>query len=187
LPREAVEGRLVVVRVQRQSRWLTLCLFTTLLEEQKYTPLALAELYGQRWQVELYFRYVKSQMDLGFLECHSADMAGKEWLAGLAAYNLIRYCMAAAAALAKVPVQVLSFSRARELLLAWFERASVRRPTQRSWETLLSRIAEARLPKRKKPRPSEPRAIRPFAKYFPKLDGPRADARKNLALARSKS
>ncbi len=182
-----VDGRLVVIRLRQGVRWLTLCLFTTLLDEQKYTPQALAELYGQRWNVELCFRYVKSQMELGFLECCSAQMARKEWLAGLAAYNLIRYSMAAAAALAKVPVQVLSFSRARELLLAWLERASFRRPTQRSWKILLTRIAKARLPKRKKLRPSEPRAIRPFAKDFPRLEGSRADARKKLVPVCPKS
>ena len=187
LERKPVEGRLLVVRVRRAHRWLTLCLFTTLLDSKKYTPQALAELYGQRWQVELYFRYVKTQMDLGFLECCSAQMARKEWLAGLVAYNLIRYTMAAAAALAKVPVQVLSFSRTRELLLAWLQRASFRRLTQHSWIILLTRIAKAQLPKRKKPRPSEPRAIRSFAKDFPRLEGSRAEARKNLAPAGPKS
>lgn len=114
-------------------------------------------------------------------------MARKEWFAGLAAYNMIRYCMAAAAALAEVPVQVLSFSRAREFLLGWLARTSVRRPTQRSWQILLTRIAKARLPKRKIQRPSEPRAIRPFAINFPKLDGPCANARTNLASARPNS
>lgn len=182
-----VQGRLLVMRVRRRGRWLTLCLFTTLLDEQKYTPPALAQLYGQRWKVELYFRYVKSQMDLGFLECCSAQMARKEWLAGLAAYNLIRYCMAAAAALAQVPLQVLSFSRTRELLLAWLLRVSLRRPTQRSWKILLTRIAKARLPRRRKPRPSEPRAIRPFAKNFPKLEGSRTQARKNPPRVSAKS
>ena len=187
LDRKPVQGRLVVIRVRRAGRSLTLYLFTTLLDSKKYTPQALAELYGQRWNVELYFRYVKAQMGLGFLECCSAQMARKEWLAGLVAYNFIRYTMAAAAALANLPVQVLSFSRARELLLAWLQRASFRSPTRRSWKILLARIAKAQLPKRKKPRPSEPRAIRSFAKDFPKLEGSRADARKNLALVCAKS
>jgi hypothetical protein len=30
-------------------------------------------------------------MQLGFLEAHSADIARKEWVAGLIAYNLIRW------------------------------------------------------------------------------------------------
>jgi hypothetical protein len=79
-------------------RPLTLYLFTTLQDPLKCSAQELAQLYGQRWKVELCFRYVKTQRDLGFLECHSADMAHKEWLAGLIAYNLIRWTMAAAAA-----------------------------------------------------------------------------------------
>jgi len=187
LERKPVEGRLVVIRVRRAGRSLTLYLFTTLLDSKKYTPQALAQLYGQRWKVELYFRYVKSQMDLGFLECCSAEMARKEWLAGLCAYNLIRYTMSAAAALAQLPVHVLSFTRARELLQAWLQRAAFGRPTLRSWIILLTRIAKAQLPKRKKPRPSEPRAVRPFRKDHTTLEGSRAAARNKLAQTDAKS
>ena len=89
--------------------------------------------------------------------------------------------MAAAAALAQVPVRLLSFSRARELLLGWGLRSAVRGPTLASWKRLLCRIAQARLPKRRKRRPAEPRAIRAFPKDVPNLEGSRAAARKTLA------
>ena len=177
-----VQGRLVVVRVKRPGfRPLTLYLFTTLLDQVKCPTQELVRLYAQRWNIELCLRYIKTQMDLGFLECHSAQMARKEWLAGLIAYNLIRWTMAAAAALAQVSVKLLSFSRARELLLGWCLRSSVRGRTLESWERLLSRIAKARLPKRRKRRASEPRAIRAFQKDVAKLEGSRAAAREKLA------
>lgn len=183
-----IPGRLLAMRIARPGfRTFTLYLFTTLVDAQTYSAPALAELYGQRWRVELYLRYVKTQMELGFLECHSADMARKEWLAGLIAYNIIRWTMAAAAALAQVPVHDLSFSRARELLLGWCIRWSVRRPDVRTWKQLLGRIANARLPKRRKPRPSEPRRIRSFKTDFATLDGSRAEARQKLAAANAKS
>jgi len=176
-----VEGRLLVVRLSRPGfRTLTLYLFTTLLDKNICTAQALAKLYGQRWQVELCFRYLKVQMDLGFLECHSADMARKEWLAGLIAYNLIRWVMAAAAATAQVPLQLLSFSRARELLLGWCCRNPGRRRNLRSWQLLLRRIATARLPKRRTHRLSEPRAVRRFQHHFPNLVGSRPVAREKL-------
>jgi hypothetical protein len=181
-------GRLVVLRVRRPGfRPLTLYLFTTLRDQLKCPAQELAKVYAQRWNIELCFRYIKSQMDLGFLECHSADMARKEWLAGLIAYNLIRWTMAAAAALAQVPVKLLSFSRARELLLGWCIRSSVRGRTSESWERLLGRIAKARLPKRRKQRPSEPRAVRNFQKDVAKLMGSRAAARKHLAKTNGNS
>jgi hypothetical protein len=183
-----IAGRLVAVRVARPGfRPFTLYLFTTLIDPQTYSATALAELYGQRWQVELFLRYVKTQMDLGFLECHSADMVRKEWLAGLIAYNLIRWIMAAAAALTQVPVPTLSFSRARELLLGWCLRGAGRRPSLQSWVWLLARIAQARLPKRRRHRPSEPRALRFFHKDVAKLEGSRAAARQKLAATNAKS
>lgn len=183
-----VQGRLVAVRVNRPGfRPLTLYLFTTLRDQVKCPAHELAKLYAQRWTIELCFRYIKAQMDLGFLECHSAEMARKEWLAGLIAYNLIRWTMAVAAASARVPVQSLSFSRARELLLGWLVRSSVRGRTVKSWERLLSRIAKARLPKRRKRRPSEPRAIREFHKDVAKLEGSRAAAREKLAKTNANS
>jgi putative transposase len=185
---DPVEGRLIVVTVQRPGfRPSTLYLFSTLLEAHLHSAQALAELYGQRWHVELYLRYVKAQMDLGFLECQSADMVRKEWLAGLIAYNLIRWAMASAAALAQVPVHTVSFSRARELLLGWCLRWAGRRPTVVSWTGLLARIAQARLPKYRKPRPSEPRGIRHFAPNWPKIEGSRAEARRKFAAMKAKS
>lgn len=188
LARTAVPGRLVVVRVQRPGyRPFTLYLFTTLLDSRNCPAQELAQLYAQRWNIELCFRYIKAQMELGFLECHSADMLRKEWLAGLIAYNLIRWTMAAAAALAQVPLPFLSFSRTRDLLLGWCLRSTRQRGRRRSWKRLLARIAKARLPKRRQCRRSEPRAMRHFQKDFAKLEGPRAAARQKLAITGAKS
>jgi hypothetical protein len=176
---QTIEGRLIAVRIERPGyRSMTLHLFTTLLDQCPVDQLL--ELYGQRWKIEICFRYIKSQMDLGFLECHSAGMARKEWLAGLIAYNLIRWTMAAAAASSEVPVQMLSFSRTRELLVGWLRRTSISGRTVASWKQLLKRIVKARLPKRRKPRPPEPRAMRAFQKDVAKLEGSRAEARRKL-------
>lgn len=188
LTADPVPGRLIVMRISRRGyRTVTLYLFTTLVDQLKCPASELAELYGQRWKIELYLRYIKSQMDLGFLECHSAEMVRKEWLAGLIAYNLIRWTMASAAALAQVPVQWLSFSRSRELLLGWLVRTSGRRRTVGSWYQLLTRISKARLPKRRKPRSPEPRAVRAFRKDVAELQGSRAAAREKLLYAYTNS
>jgi hypothetical protein len=189
LAREPVAGRLLVLRVRRPGfPPLSLYLFTTLREAQVYSPEALVQLYGQRWRVELCLRFVKTEMDLDFLDCQSADMARKEWLAGLTAYNLIRSTMVAAAAQAQISVHILSFSRSRQLFLAWLLRWSIRpKDLLQRWERLLKHIAQVRLPRRRKPRPPEPRAIRAFQKYFPPLQGDRAAARKKLKTINAKS
>jgi len=183
-----VPGRLLAVQVTPPGfRSFTLYLFTTLIDPLRYPAAELAQIYGLRWNIELCFRYIKAQMDLGFLECHSANLVRKEWLAGLIAYNLIRWTMGAAAALAKVPVPWLSFSRARQLLLGWLARSPLHRRSSRSWVRLLSRIAKARQPKRRKARAPEPRAIRHFAKDVAKLEGSRLAARQQLAKTNAKS
>jgi Transposase DDE domain len=184
----SVAGRLLAVGIAPAGfRTFTLYLFTTLRDPLQYPASELVQIYGQRWNIELCFRYIKTQMDLGFLECHSAQMVRKEWLAGLIAYNLIRWTMGVAAALAAVPVHYLSFSRARELLVGWCWRTSLGPRSSRSWKRLLTRIAKARLPKRRKCRLSEPRAIRWFQKDVAKLEGSRAEARQKLAQANAKS
>jgi hypothetical protein len=186
LSKEPVVGRLIAVQVARRgSRPFMLYLFTTLVDPH-ITVDQWVQLYGQRWQVELNLRYVKKQMSLGALNCKSADMARKIWLAGLLAYNLVRGPMCMAAACSHQPVLSLSFSRSRKALVKWLPK--VAKPTElASWESLLARIAKFTLPKRRKARPSEPRAIRYFKSDFPKLTGDRAKARKALALAKAKS
>lgn len=188
LSRDPVAGRLLGFRVLRPGfPPLTLFLFTTLVATQAYPPKALVELYGQRWRVELCLRFVKTEMDLNFLNCQSADMARKEWLAGLIAYNLIRSVMGAAAAQAQISVHLLSFSRSRQLFLTWLLRWVIQPREINRWHRLLADVARVRLPQRVKPRPPEPRAIRAFQKDFPKLVGDRAAARKLLKKANAKS
>ncbi len=188
IPPAPVPGRLLVAQIRRPGyRPLNLYLFTTLLDPVQGPAGPLVELYAQRWNIEIYFRYLKVQMDMGFLEAHSADLARKEWLAGMIAYNLIRWAMVAAAARAQVPVLRLSFARARDLLLGWLEHSPRHRRNTRSWSRLLSRISRAQQPKRRQRRPSEPRAVRLFKNHFPVLEGDRAVAREKLAKAHANS
>jgi hypothetical protein len=184
---EPLPGRLLALRIAHPGfRPFTLYLFTTL-SAHLCSAQTLAQLYGQRWRVELYLRYVKTQMGLATSECYSAQMVRKEWLSGLIAYNLIRWTMAVAAARTRLPLPQLSFSRTRELLLGWLLRSNPRHSSLGSWQRLLTRVANARLPVRRQPRPAEPRAIRPFQKDVAKLFGSRAQARKQLAAANAES
>ena len=184
-----VPGRLIVVRVHRQGfRAQVIYLFTDLLDEQKYPLQELVELYGARWHVELNLRYLKTQMELEQLSCKSADMAQKEWYAGLLAYNLIRAVMLCAAVQAGVRPLALSFSAARRQVERWLENYGAdRRGLLASWEQLLAGVAVCRQPKRKKARPAEPRAKRPVRESFPPLWGSRAKARRQIKKYASKT
>jgi len=185
LKKQAVAGRLVVVRVGRRGwRTQTLYLFTTLTQARAHPPAWLLAQYGRRWQVEVNLRWVKVTLGLGQLEVKSADLARKEFYAGLLAYNLVRGLMGVAARTTGVTVQQLSFTSARTMLygtlgllwLSWL-------PAAQRWEQLQRLCAEvgrARLPRRLHPRPAEPRAQYHVPQVFPTLRGTRAQARRQL-------
>ena len=63
----------------------------TTLTDAKAVPLqALAELYFQRWRVELHFREIKTLLGLDVLRCLTPDMVRKEIALHRIAYNLVR-------------------------------------------------------------------------------------------------
>jgi len=182
-PAQPVAGRLIVVRVHPKGfRAQTLYLFTTLLDPQVYPVQELLKLYGVRWQIELHLRSLKSEMNLRVLECKSADLARKEWIAGLLAYNLVRAVMVAAAVQAQRSVFDLSFRATQKLLLEYLDHTALgsHQPAQ-GWRILMAGLIACRLPRRRKSRPPEPRAKRPFGEAVPTLYGSRAAARKKLA------
>lgn len=186
---QPIAGRLLVVQLHRRGfRSFRLCLFTTLSDSARYPLAELVQLYGRRWLVELNLRYVKAQMDSAQLETHGAEMAGKEWLASLMAYNLVRAAMLCAALHAQIPPLNLSFSACRRRLERWLQDLGSRQPpTCAQWEKLLDQLGRCRLPKRRKARPAEPRAQRQVWRSFPPLRGSRAAARRKLQKSRPKS
>jgi len=186
--KEAISGRLIVAQYVRpgfRSQWIYL--FTTLPDASAHPARELVALYGTRWQVELDLRFLKTQMELHQLDCKTKDMAEKEWLCGLMAYNLVRVVMAAAAATQGLKPLQLSFSAARRLLVRWILTASSKTSLPALWRKLLKSVACARLPSRKKPRPPEPRAKRHKRETFPPLKGNRSYAREELRIKNLKS
>ena len=138
--------------------------------------------------IELNLRYLKAQMRLVQLECKSADMAQKEWLAGLMAYNLIRAAMLCAALHEGISALVLSFSLSRRHLENWLAHiGQSRRESGQRWDKMLRLIGQARLPQRRECRPAEPRAQRHLRQPYPPLFGSRRKARQQLRKCAQKS
>ena len=186
---EPLEGRLLVLRLQPKGfRSERLCLFTTLPNTPDYPLQELVRLYGLRWHIELNLRYLKAQMDLVQLEAKSADMARKEWLAGLLAYNLIRAAQLCAALQKGISPLTLSFSSVRRCLECWLRQfGRTQRQACAQWARALQYMGRCRLPRRRKPRPNEPRAQRHLRLPYAPLMGSRALARKHLKKYASKS
>jgi IS4 transposase len=186
---EPVAGRLLIVRLQRKGfRSQLLCLFTTLPNNADYSLQELVRLYGLRWHIELNLRYLKAQMDLVQLEAKSPEMARKEWLAGLLAYNLIRAAQLCAALQAGISPLTLSFSSVRRCLEDWLGHfGHTKRQVVQRWTHALQHMARCQLPRRRKARPNEPRAQRHLRLPYKALYGSRAKARRNLKKYNSKS
>jgi hypothetical protein len=113
-----LELRQVAFRVVRpgfRTRWHHLV--TTLTDADLYPAEDLVELYGKRWQVEVYFRDLKRTLGLAKLSARSADGARREVLAFLLLYNLVRRVAAHAAAAQGVAADRVSFTCAAAWLL----------------------------------------------------------------------
>lgn len=180
--RKPVSGRLIYVRLRKNGTWIDLWLFTTL-DAADFPMELLVQWYGQRWQAELHFRSVKTQMTMAELKVSTPAMARKEFYAGILAYSLVRAVMWAAGERLETRVQTLSFSRARRALLEalrnWVHAQipNTRGDGKRWAEALLEEMGKCTLPKRRKVRPSEIRCVRHRREHFPRLKGSRAAAR----------
>lgn len=182
--REAIEGRLIYMRI-KNGKWIDLWLFTTLDAEDFPTEL-LVQWYGQRWQVELYFRSVKTEMQLAQLQVCTPIMARKEFYAALLAYSLVRAVMWAAGTRLDGGIKTLSFSQSRRVLSKWLADKGRRVVNFEDWvETLLDELSLQTLPKRRKKRPSEIRRVRIRREKYPLLRGTRAAARARYGVNKS--
>jgi hypothetical protein len=179
LARTACGGRLLYLRLLKNGKYIDVWLFTTL-DAQEYPLELLIRWYGQRWQAELNFRSLKTEMKMAELDVSTPEMAEKEFYAGLLAYSFVRTVMWAAGENLEQTVKTLSFAGARialRICLAKWAVDSLPEGDERSIEMLLKDTARQRLPKRKRPRPSELRRVRHRRQKFPPLKGDRAAAR----------
>ena len=160
-------------------------LVTTLLEPEIASPRELNSLYKMRWNIEVDFRTIKATMQMDVLRCKSQPMVDKEIAVYVLAYNLVRWAMAKAAALANVMPRALSFSGAKRLLSSFADQ--LRRTTGEAARVLITTVlrsmAALRLPQRSDR--IEPRAKKRRPKNQPLLTVPRQLAR-DLIIARRK-
>ena len=189
VPAPVITGRLLYVRLEREGfRPADLYLFTTLLDEERYSVLGLAALYARRYPVaEFGFRHVKVTMQLDNLCVRSVAMLRKELMAGFLAYNLVRALMTRAAHANKRQVASLSFAQAkRRLYHAFFEGyPSWVNNLAGSVQNLCRRLAKCQLPSQPNKVRYEPRRKRYKWRRYPPLKTDRHTARQvHLKLLR---
>ncbi|KAB2659710.1 MAG: IS4 family transposase, partial [Verrucomicrobia bacterium] len=105
----------IVVRVVRRrvasrcGRISDVYIATTLLDPVKYPAAEIVDTYRRRWRIELSFRDIKTTMEMEHLRAQSPEIATKELLAALIAYNLVRITMIEAGRRHHAEVERLSF------------------------------------------------------------------------------
>ncbi len=150
---------------------------TTLTDAKRFSKAALAQLYRQRWSVELDLRTLKTDIGIEQLRCRSAHMVKKELAVTLLAYNMIRALIAQAAVTQQRLPRQLSFRAAVQLIEAF--RPLIANACSAIYQILHRAIASATVGNRK--RPAQPRALKRRPKNYPKLNVPRRLACKQLA------
>lgn len=153
---------------------------TTLTDADEYTPDDLAELYHQRWLVELDIRTIKISLGMDVLRCKTAEMVRREIWTCLLAYNLIRKAMLQAAVQAGRCPRQLSFTAAmQKIAAAWGTIVVCNDGTALSLiEVHLSDMATHQVGDR--PDRVEPRKVKRRPKPHPLLMTPRQQARAEL-------
>jgi hypothetical protein len=165
-----IKARLAV----RGFRTRELIVITTLLDPEKFPAEEIAALYRRRWQVELFFRDIKTTLQMETLRCQSPAMIAKEFLMHMIAYNLIRAVMWEAARRHETPLERISFKGALDALRQFslaLARARSQKKARQIERELLRIIAKDRVPER--PGRREPRAVKRRPKPFCWLSKPR--------------
>ena len=162
---DQIEVRELRYRVRRRGfRVRQVTLVTTLTDAETYPADELCEIYGERWQVEVDLRSLKTSLGMDVLHCKTVDGVMKELWMFVLVYNLVRLVMLQAACRQKVPVDRISF------VDAW------RHLRQHGLgELLIDLLVNPRRPGR-----VEPRVIKRRMKKFPLMVKPRAERRQAL-------
>jgi len=167
LPADAhISGRLIVRRIQQNGKMAKLYLFTTYEDPAD----KIVGIYARRWNIETDLRSLKRTVRLQTLSSKSPDMVAKELIMGVAAYNLVRSFMEAAAREVGIQPRELSFSWAQDHVttsLGALMKATSPEEKQKVLEELFRRIASCKLPKRNKKRRSYPRKTWLRRRSFP--------------------
>ena len=181
---DELEIREIRFRVNRPGfRVNELVLVTTMVDGEQYTKEELADLFMERWNIELDLRSIKDVLQMDVLRCMTPKMVEKEIWMHLLAYNLIRGVMAKAAKAHDKQPRHISFKGALQTMAAFDGALRWVSPEFREYliQVMLRAIAQHQVGDR--PGRVEPRANKRRPKAIDYLMEPRKQARKRLQAA----
>jgi putative transposase len=177
----SIELREIRKRVTKPGyRVTSLNVVTTLLDAAAYSTEDLADLYHQRWHVELDIRAIKATLKMDELRCLTPFMVEKEIWMHFLGYNLIRKVAAQAALEGGVCPREVSFAGSQQAVLGSWSRLTEATAAERLQlaQAMLGALAKERVGQR--PDRCEPRARKRRGKKAKLLTKPRAQARAEL-------
>lgn len=173
---ETLKIRIIEAPILRKGfRSQKILISTTLLDSEKYSAIEIAQLYFKRWQIEVFFRDIKTTMGMDVLRGRSPQMIQKELLMYSIAYNLLRSMMQEAASMYEVSLSRISFKSTVQQFNQWlwlFMRPGLslkqlRELKNEFYEKLVDRLVPER------PGRNEPRARKRRQKNYNLLTKPR--------------
>jgi hypothetical protein len=186
LPEELILRQIKVAVKYPGFRTQQFYIVTTLLDEVQYPAEELAELYFKRWDVELFFRDIKTTMGMDILRCKTPEMIRKEILMYFIAYNCIRRLMCEAAQEAALQVRVVSFKGSVQALRNWEPHLNQAKISRAERFRMISDLYEAmtNTPITQRPGRSEPRCLKRRKKNFQLMTAPRHEMKETLHRSR---
>src|ERR1022692_2002739 len=157
-----------------------LVIATTLLDVQEYGADEIAELYSERWHVELDIRSLKTALGMACLRCKSPFMVEKEIWVHILGYNLVRKVGCQVAKAMGVTPRSISFTATRQAVLAGWTQATRLEGVEyvRVQKLMLKMLRKQKVGHR--PGRCEPRAVKKRPKPHKLLTEAREAARAKL-------
>jgi hypothetical protein len=171
LPKSLIVRAITFSYTARDGSVVDKTLFTTLLDPKVYPRRKLIELYRRRWEIEVSFDNIKTEMGLDLLKCKSPKQCRCEFLIGLIAYNILRSVMLDAARHAGLEPRRISFAGAVSRIKTCLSGHLFAMDPSRALDLLMKHLIVDIVPER--PGRNEPRKVKRRPKNYRLLSSPR--------------
>jgi hypothetical protein len=175
LPVELVLRQIRVAVDQPGFRTKEFFIVTTLLDSTEYPSEEIAKLYLKRWDVELFFRDIKTTMGMDILRCQTPEMIRKEIIMNFIAYNCVRRLMYEAAEAADIAVRLISFKGSLQAIRSWEPQLNHDKLSKTERSRMLDDLygTVTGLPHKQRPGHRDPRCLKRRLKNYQLLTKPR--------------
>ncbi|MGL1933353.1 MAG: transposase, partial [Desulfotalea sp.] len=129
----------------------------------------------KRWDVELFFRDIKTTMGMDILRCQTPEMILKEIIMNFVAYNCVRRLMYDAAEKVGIAVRLVSFKGSLQAIRSWEPQLNHNKLSRAERIKMLDDLyaTVTGLPLHQRPGRREPRCLKRRPKNYQLLTLPR--------------